>query len=336
MTKSKLNLMKSVVVNAYGGPEVLEIKNIEKPSPKLNEILIKIEATSITRASGMMREGTPYFGRLFTGITKPKVKTPGTDLAGIIEAVGKDVTTFKKGDKVIAETGLNCGAYAEYICLPDDAIIVHQPNNVSAVEATGIVDGACTALAFFTDQVQIKKGQKVLINGASGSIGTAAIQLAKEFGAEVTAVCSGKNRSLVLELGADNVYDYTKNELDKSTVIFDVVFDTVGKFSYAKTKKHMQAKGVFLTPVLTMKTLLTMLFVSPFSHKKLKFAATELRKKDIQMRDLKKVKEMLSENKLRPVIDKIYSFNQIQEAHRYVDTGRKRGNVVIRMNHDSI
>jgi NADPH:quinone reductase-like Zn-dependent oxidoreductase len=141
--------MKSIMVNAYGGPEVLKLENVEKPIPKSNEVLIKIQATAVTRASVMMRMGTPYFGRLFTGISKPKVKTPGTDLAGIIEAVGKDVKTFKKGDKVIAETGLNCGAYAEYICLPQDGLIVHQPENTSPEEATGIIDGACTALGIF-------------------------------------------------------------------------------------------------------------------------------------------------------------------------------------------
>ncbi len=323
--------MKSIIVNAYGGPEVLKLNNIEKPVPKSNEVLIKIQATSVTRASVMMRTGTPYFGRLFLGIKKPKVKTPGTDLAGIVEEVGKTVTNFKVGDRVIAETGLKCGAYAEYICLPDDGLIVHQPGNISPEEATGIIDGGSTALAFFTDQINIKSGDKILINGASGSIGTAAIQLAKEFGAEVTAVCSGKNKSLVQELGAETVYDYTKNELENSSELFDVIFDTVGKLSYAKSKKHMSSNGVFLTPVLTMKTLLTMLFLAPFSKKKLKFAATGMRKYDLQMRDLKKIRELLATNQLKTVIDKVYSLEEIQQAHSYVDSGRKRGNVIIKI-----
>jgi NADPH:quinone reductase-like Zn-dependent oxidoreductase len=187
--------------------------------------------------------------------------------------------------------------------------------------------------AFFTDQATIKPGDKVLINGASGSIGTAAIQLAKAFGAEVTAVCSGKNKALVQELGADQVYDYTTKELENNSILFDIVFDTVGKLSYAKTKQHMSSNGVLMTPVMTMKTLLTMLIVSPFSKKKLKFAATGLRKHDVQMRDLKKVREMLSTNKLKTVIDKVYSLEEIQEAHRYVDAGHKKGNVIVRMNH---
>ncbi|MFT5725140.1 MAG: NADPH:quinone reductase-like Zn-dependent oxidoreductase [Bacteroidia bacterium] len=324
--------MKTVITKSYGGPEVLQIKTLKKPTPKSNEVLIRIHATSITAASTFMREGTPYVGRLFIGLTKPKIKTPGTDLSGVIETVGSEVTNFKAGDKVMAETGLDCGAYAEHICLAFDELIVHQPENVSSVEATGILDGACTALAFFTDQVDIKKGQKVLINGASGSIGTAAIQLAKYYGAEVTGVCSSRNKALVRDLGADNVLDYTKNELQNSSETFDVIFDTVGKLSYFKSKKHLSANGVFLTPVLSLSALSNMLFVSPFTKKKLKFAATGIRKKEQRMRDLIQVRDMLASKKLTTIIDRVYPLDQIQEAHRYVDTGRKRGNVIVSMN----
>lgn len=326
--------MKAIIVNNYGGPEVLELKNIEQPTPKENEVLIKIKATSITAASTFMRKGTPYFGRLFTGLRRPKVKTPGTDLAGIIEAIGSNVTRFKVGDSVIAETGLNCGAYAEYIALAEDELIVHQPEVVTPEEATGILDGASTALAFFTDSVQVKKGQKVLINGASGSIGTAAIQLAKRFGADVTAVCSTKNKSLVKDLRADYVLDYTKNELEMCDTQFDIIFDTVGKLSFGNSKRLLTDKGVFLTPVLSFPTLLTMLFVSPFGKKKLKFAATGMRKKDLRMRDLEKVQELLAEGSLQTVIDRIYKFEDIQKAHAYVDQGHKRGNVILSISKD--
>lgn len=323
--------MKSIIVNAYGGPEVMKLENVEKPTPKSNELLIKIEATSVTAATTMMRTGTPYFGRLFLGLTKPKVKTPGTDLAGTVEAVGADVKDFKVGDKVMAATDLKCGAYAEYICIGEDELIIHQPENITANEATGIIDGGVTALAFFTDQVTIEPGQKVLINGASGSIGTAAIQLAKEFGAEVTAVCSGKNAELVKELGANQVFDYTKNELEKSGQTFDIIFDTVGKLSFRKSKKYLTAKGAFLTPVLEMGALMTMLFINPFSKKKLKFAATGMRKQDLRMRDLLKIRDLLATNKLKTVIDKVYSLEEMKEAHKYVDSGRKRGNVIIKV-----
>lgn len=324
--------MKSVIAERYGDSKVLQVKNIEKPTPKANEVLIKISATSITAASTFMREGKPYFGRLFIGLTKPKVKTPGTDLAGVVEAVGTDVINFKQGDQVMAETGLSCGAYAEYICLSFDELIVHQPENVSSEEATGILDGACTALAFFTDQVKIKKGQKVLINGASGSIGTAAVQLAKQFGAEVTGVCSTKNKALVRDLGADNVLDYTKDELQNSSETFDVIFDTVGKLSYSKTKKNLTRDGVFLTPVLSFSALINMIFKSPFTKKKLKFAATGMRKQEQRMKDLIQVRDMLASKKLTTIIDRVYPFDQIQEAHSYVDSGRKRGNVIVLIN----
>lgn len=323
--------MRSIIVNAYGGPEVMKLENVAKPIPKSDEVLIKIQATSVTAAATMMRTGTPYFGRLFTGISKPKVKTPGTDLAGTIEAVGSEVQNFKIGDHVVASTDLNCGAYAEYICLPENGVIVEQPNNVTAEEAAGIIDGGVTALAFFTDQIKINPGDKVLINGASGSIGTAAIQLAKEFGAEVTAVCSGKNAKMVTDLGADLVFDYTKNDLEKSSEKFDVIFDTVGKLSFLQSKKHLTKRGVFLTPVLQMSALITMLFVNPFSAQKLKFSATGLRKQDLRLRDLKIIQAMLANKKLKTVIDKVYPLEEMQAAHEYVDSGRKRGNVVIKI-----
>ena len=322
--------MRAVIVEKYGNPEVLQIQKIEKPLPKSNEVLIKIKATSITAASGFMREGKPYLGRLFLGLTRPKVKTPGTDLSGIIEAIGSDVKNFNVGEEVIAETGLNCGTYAEYICLSFDELIVKKPNNVSHEEATGVIDGACTALAFLTEQVKIKEGQKILINGASGSIGTAAIQLAKQFGAEVTGICSAKNKALVKDIGADKVLDYKKGELQKSYELFDVIFDTVGKLSYSNAKKNLKPNGVYLTPVMDFSTLLSLLFVSPFSKKKLKFCATGMRKQELRMKDLIQVKDLIKEEKISPVMDRVYPFEQIQEAHSYVDTGRKRGNVVVR------
>jgi len=184
-------------------------------------------------------------------------------------------------------------------------------------------------LHFFTDQVKIKRGQKVLINGASGSIGTAAIQLAKEFGAEVTGVCSTKNKALVKDLGAYKVLDYTKNELKNSSETFDVIFDTVGKLSYVKTKRNLTKNGVFLTPVLSLSTLLNMIFISPFTKRKLKFSATGIRKHAQRMKDLIQVRDMLASKKLTVIIDRVYRLEEIQEAHTYVDSGRKRGNVVV-------
>ncbi|MCL4109468.1 UNVERIFIED_CONTAM: hypothetical protein GTU68_037733 [Idotea baltica] len=321
--------MKAIIATGYGGPEVLKMQIVAKPLPKENEVLIKVAATAVTTATTIMRTGKPYFGRLFLGLTKPKAAIPGTDLAGVVEQVGAKVTQFKVGDKVMAETGVECGTHAEYICLAEDELIVHQPKNLSPEEATGILDGGCTALAFFTDSVRIQKGQKVLINGASGSIGTAAVQLAKHFGAEVTAVCSGKNTELVRSLGADFVVDYTQINVWELPQKYDIIFDTVGKLSFRKCKAILVKKGVFLTPVLTMGILLQMMSSSLFGSKKLKFSATGLRKKALQMRDLIKVQEFLAKGVLKTVIDRKFHLEDIQLAHDYVDMGHKRGNVVI-------
>ncbi len=321
--------MKAVVVNAYGGPEVLKIKEVVKPSPKENEVLIRIKATSVTAASTFMREGIPKFGRLFLGLFRPKVKTPGTDLSGVIEAVGAKVNKFKVGEEVIAETGMSCGAYAEYICLKEEELIIKKPETLSFKESTAILDGGCTAIAFLTDVFQVKKGHKVLINGASGSIGLAAIQLVKYFGGEVTAVCSGRNKELVRSVGAKRVCDYTKEDVYELSEKFDLVFDTVGKLSFRKSKKLLVDKGVFITPVLTGKVLVQMISSSLFGGKRLKFDATGMRKHGVRLRDLKKVISLLENGELKSVIDKEYSLEDVQEAHRYVDTGRKRGNVVL-------
>lgn len=321
--------MKAIVSNKYGGPEVLVYTEVTKPTPKDNEVLIQIQATSVTAASVFMRSGMPYFGRLFTGLSKPKIKIQGTDLAGKIIAIGKNVQAYKVGDKVIASTDLNCGAYAEYICLPEDSVIVQQPHNMTPAEATGMIDGATTALSFFRDSIQLKKGQKVLINGASGSIGTAAIQLAKYFGTEVTAVCSGKNEALVRSLGADFMIDYTKENFANQSIQYDVIFDTVGKLNYSKSKKAMSKNGVFLTPVLLLSSLFHMFFGSMFGRKKLKFAATGLRPEALRKRDLIFLKNLIEDGKLKTVIDRQYALDEIQDAHRYVEKGHKAGNVVV-------
>lgn len=321
--------MKAVVSKQYGGPEVLEYTEVTKPNPKEHEILIKIKATSVTAASVFMRSGKPYFGRLFTGLTQPKIKIQGTDLAGEVIATGKLVKQYKVGDLVIASTNLDCGTYAEYICLGEDEVIVRQPHNRTAAEATAMIDGATTALSFFRDSIQLKKGQKVLINGASGSIGTAAVQLAKYFETEVTAVCSGKNEALVRSLGADFVIDYTKEDFATQGIQYDVIFDTVGTLRFSKSKQALQKDGVFLTPVLSMSGIFQMLLGNLFRRKKLKFAATGLRPEALRKKDLIFLRELIEAEKLKTVIDRQYSLNEIQRAHRYVETGHKVGNVVI-------
>lgn len=321
--------MKAIVARSYGGPEVLRIEEVPTPTPKNHEVLIKINATSVTTASTIMRTGKPYFGRLFLGFFKPKNAVQGTDLTGEIVQTGKEVTKFKAGDKVMAETGIHCGAYAEYICLSENDLIVKQPANMSPAEATGMLDGGTTALSFFTDSIRLKKGWKVLINGASGSIGTAAVQLAKNAGAEVTGVCSGKNKKLVLSLGADHVIDYTKEDFTQHAQQYDVIFDTVGKLSFKKSKRVLCKQGRFLTPVLTMNVLGQWLISSLFGRKKLKFAATGMRKEDLRMRDLLTLKKLAESGKFKTVIDRTYPIGEIQKAHEYVEQGHKRGNVVL-------
>ncbi len=321
--------MKAIISNSYGGPDVFQLKEIPTPTPKNNEVLIKISVTSITMASTAMRAGKPYFGRLFLGLTKPKTTIQGTDLAGEIVGLGKKVRKFKLGDKVIAETGIHCGTYAEYICLPEDDLIVEQPTNISPEEATGMLDGGSTALSFFTDSIQVEKGQKVLVNGASGSIGTAAVQLAKHFGAEVTGVCSAKNRDLVFSLGADYVIDYTNEDFTEKGKNYDVIFDTVGKLSFRKSKQALEKNGRFLTPVLTLGVVGQMISSSIFGNKKLIFSATGIRKPEQRMRDLLKLKELAESGKFKTVIDRTFPFENIKQAHQYVEKGHKRGNVIL-------
>jgi NADPH:quinone reductase-like Zn-dependent oxidoreductase len=208
--------MKAIVCTQYGSPDVLQLQEVEKPVPKDNEVLVKIYATSVTAAHCAMRKGVPLYGRLFIGLTKPKVPIPGTDLAGEIEAVGKDVTRFKQGDPVFGASDLGGGCYAEYTCLPEDEVLAIKPGNMTYEAATAIIEGASTALPFLRDKGKIQRGKKVLINGASGGIGTAAVQLAKYYGAHVTGVCSTANVELVQSLGADTVIDYTQEDFTKN------------------------------------------------------------------------------------------------------------------------
>lgn len=323
--------MKAVVCKRYGGPEVLNVQNIPVPQPQDDEILVKIEATAITAASSMMRTGKPYFGRLFLGLTGPKMVIPGTDLAGEIITVGKHVNRFKIGDKIVASTDVDGGAYAEYACLKEQQVMTSIPKTMTAADATGMIDGAMTALSFFKDVITLQKGQKILINGASGSIGTAAVQLANYFGAEVTGVCSGKNATLVTSLGAQQVIDYKKEDFIKYDSQYDVIFDTVGKLDFKTCKKVLSPNGVFLTPVLSASMFWHLLWSNRFSSQQLKFSATGLIDKKIKQKNLELLKDIIEAGHFKTVIDRRYSLDQIQDAHRYVDLGHKVGNVIVAM-----
>ncbi|MBA7479080.1 alcohol dehydrogenase [subsurface metagenome] len=318
--------MKAVVCTKYGPPDVLQLKEVEKPVPKDNEILVKVHATTVTPADCRIRSFTvpPMFwlmGRLVLGFTKPKKAILGMELSGEVESVGKDVKLFKKGDQVFGSTyGMGWGSYAQYKCMPEDGMVGIKPTNLSYEEAAGVTFGGNSAL-WFLKEGTIQSGQKVLIYGASGGVGTFAVQLAKHFGAEVTGVCSTTNLELVKSLGADKVIDYTKEDFTKNGETYDIVFDAVGKTSFSRCKNSLTQEGAYLHTVMLATQVR---WLSMTSGKKI---VGETAVENIE--NFIFLKELLEAGKIKPVIDRSYPLEQIVEAHRYVDTGRKKGNVVI-------
>ncbi len=300
--------MKAIVATQYGGPEVLQLKEIEKPTPKDNEVLIKVHATTVTAGDFRMRSFTvpPLFwlpARLALGLTKPKQPIYGMELAGVVEAVGKAVTKFKVGDQVFASTLTEkFGGYAEYKCLPEGAMVAKKPTNLTYEEAAAVPIGATTALRLLR-KGNLQRGQKVLIYGASGSVGTYAIQLAKFLGADVTGVCSTANLGMVKALGADHVLDYSKGDISATQERYDIIFDTVAKLPKSVASTLLAPNGTFVT-------------------------MARLDSKE-SLDNLIFIKELLEAEKLKVVIDRCYPLAQTVEAHRYVDAGRKKGNVVI-------
>jgi NADPH:quinone reductase-like Zn-dependent oxidoreductase len=321
--------MKTTVYTKYGPPEILELKEIEKPVPNDGEVLIKIHATTVTRVDSIFRKGDQIFARLATGIRRPKIPTLGTELAGVIESVGKEVKSFNVGDQIFGDSSSRNGAHAEYICLQADEPLAIKPSNLSFREAAAVPYGALTALPFLRDNGKIQKGQKILIIGASGSVGTYAVQLARHFGADVTGMCSTSNVELVKSLGAGNVIDYTKEDFTHAGQTWDIIFDTVGKSSFSRCKKVLNRNGIYLTTFISFSILKQMLWTSLAGRKKAIIAFTGLRPKTDRSKDLIFIKELIEAGQLKPVIDRTYPLEQIVEAHRYVDEGHKKGNVVI-------
>jgi len=320
--------MKAIVCTKYGPPEVLQLKEVEKPTPKDNEVLIRIYAVPVTTEDPLNRKGEPVYARVFTGLTRPKNPILGAEFAGEIEAVGKDVRQFKEGDPVLGSTGTDFGCYAEYVCMPEEGLLARKPVNVTYEEASTFF-GALTAWNFLKDQANIQGGQKVLINGASGAVGTAAVQLARFFGAKVTGVCSTANLEIVRSLGANNVIDYTKEDFTKSGQTYDIIFDAAGKSSFSRCKGSLTQQGIYLSTIPTLTILLQMIWTSRIGSKKAKFSATGLRPVPVRLIFLKELVELIEAGKIESVIDRRYPFEQIAEAHRYVETGRKKGNVVL-------
>lgn len=320
--------MRAIVCTAYGTPDVLELQEIKRPMPKDDEVRIRIHAAAVTTAGLSGRTGKPYFARLFSGLTRPKKSILGMELAGEIEALGQNVKAFKKGDRVFGITGPTFGAHADYICLSQHAALIKKPNNSSYEESVAVIEGGLTALNFLKNKGKIKSGQKVLIYGASGSVGTASLQLAKHFGAAVTGVCSTANVDMVQSLGADTVIDYTREDVTQTGRTYDLIFDTVGKLSFPRCKDVLGPKGIYLDAA-GLSTIFHMLWTSWFSRKKAILTATYLRSARAIKKDLEILRDLVEAEKIRPVIDRYYPLEQTAEAHRYVETGRKKGNVVI-------
>lgn len=321
--------MQAAVLTRYGSPDFIQIQEVQKPVPKANEVLVKVHATTVTAADTMMRRAEPAIARLFLGFSRPRNNIMGTGFAGRVVAVGADVKEFEIGDEVFGETGVGFSANAEYIAVTEDGVIDWMPPNISFEEAATMTDGPLTSFNFLKNLAQIKAGQSVLIIGASGSLGTAAMQLAKHFGAHVTGVASTRNLELVKSLGADEVVDYTQTDFTKTGKKYDLIFDTVGKSSFSKSKNSLTENGMYLSPVLRFSLLLQMMWTSVFSCKKAKFDATGLRPRRLLRVDLEELGELVETGQLRIIIDKKYPLAKAAEAHRYVDTGRKRGNVVL-------
>ena len=319
--------MKAIVCTGYGSPEVLQLQEVAKPTPKENEVLIKIQATVVGPSDCAFRKGDPFIVKLIYGLRKPKFAVQGVAFAGEIEAVGQAVKSFKVGDLVYGMSPNTFGAHAEYKCLPETAVLVMKPTNTTFEEAVAICDGTPTALTFLRDTAHIQRGQKVLINGASGAVGAYAVQLAKYYGAEVTGVCSTGNIDMVKALGADRVIDYTQQEFTRGGQTYDIIFDAVGKSSFSRCKGILTPKGVYLSTVPSLGIVLNMLWTSINSGgKKAKFATAGL----MQNKDnFNFISQLVEDGKIKAVIDHCYPLEQIAEAHKYVDTGHKKGNVVI-------
>jgi NADPH:quinone reductase-like Zn-dependent oxidoreductase len=321
--------MKAIVCTKYGSPDNLQLQEVDIPTPKDNEVLVKVVATTATTADSMMRRADPFISRFFLGFFKPKNPITGTGFAGKVVAVGKKVQKFKVGNQVFGETGVQFSANAEYVSVPENGVITTKPADISYEEAALIGDGPVTSYNFLKKVVNVQSGQKVLINGASGSLGTAAVQLAKYYGAEVTGVCGPSNVQMVKELGADHVIDYTQTAITSTGQQYDLIFDTVGKLSFLSSKKVLSPQGVYLSPVLKLPLLFQMLWTSLFGKKKAKFTATGLQPPAKLKEIIKELKGLIGSEYLKLVISRKYTLAQTPEAHRYIDTGHKRGSVVI-------
>ena len=329
-TRSNSDRMRAVVHDTYGPPEVLRLEEVERPVPRESEVLIKVHASTVNRTDTGLRSAEYFISRFLTGLLRPKHKIPGTELAGEVQAVGPAITEFKVGDHVFGVSAKTAGAHAEFICLPESAPLAHKPTGMTFEEAAAVPDGAILALSFLR-KVDLPKRRKILIYGASGSIGTAGVQLAKYFDADVTAVCDTKNVDLVRSLGADRVIDYTQEDFTKNGETYDFIFDAVGKLSFKLCRDSVKPGGIYASTDLGpyWQNPFLALWTSRIGNKKVLFPIPRYTRKDVLF-----VKELVEAGKYRAVIDRRYPLEDVVEANRYVETGQKTGNVVLTVSHD--
>lgn len=324
--------MRAIVYEQYGPPEVLQWKEVEKPTPKDNEVLIRTHATTVTSGDWRVRSlnvpaGFGLIVRLAFGVTRPRQPILGTELAGVVETVGKDVSRFKVGDQVFAFSDAAMGCHAEYKCMPEDGALAFKPANLTYEEAAALSFGGTTALDFFR-RGNLQSGDKVLVNGASGGVGTAAVQLAQHFGADVTGVCSTGNVDLVRSLGASHVIDYTQEDFTLNGETYDVIVDTAGTAPFSRSNASLKETGRLLMVSGGLPEMLRIPWVSLTSSKKVIAGPASGSAEDLRF-----LAGLAEAGEFKPVIDRCYPFEQIVEAHRYVDTGRKKGNIIITLEH---
>jgi NADPH:quinone reductase-like Zn-dependent oxidoreductase len=319
--------MRAVLYSTYGPPEVAKLMEVPKPSPKDNEILVKVYSSTVNRTDAGFRSASYFISRFFTGLFKPKNQILGCEFAGTIEEIGKAVTSFKKGDKVFGFNDRTCGGHSEYLTIAESEAVASMPDNFSFDEAAAFTEGSHYALVDIR-AAKVESGQKVMVYGASGAIGSAAVQLLKHFEADVTAVCNTKNVALVKSLGADTVLDYQTQDFTKSESKFDFIFDAVGKSSYGQCKPLLKEKGIYISTELgkNAENVLLALTTPLWGGKRLLFPLPTITKQDVLF-----LKELVETGKFKPVIDRYYKLDQIVEAYKYVESGQKTGNVILKV-----
>lgn len=321
--------MKAAVQRRFGSPEVITIDNVPRLAPQGDEVLVRVLASTVGVVDSLARRGSPAYARIHFGLRKPRFAVLGCDFAGTVAALGPGVTSFAVGDSVFGTIAPRFGAHAEYVCLSEQAAIAAKPGNVSYAEAAALVDA--TALCFLRDKARLRPRQTIVINGASGSVGTAAVQLAKHFGATVTGVCGSRAADLVRKLGADKVVDYTDTDFARTSQRYDVIFDVAGKSSFAHCRAALSDTGIYLSTAPSPAIFASMMWTARFGRKKAAVAFTGLRDAAVKRTDLLYTAELVEASALVPVVDSTYPLDRIADAHRRVDAGHKRGNVVVTM-----